>query len=118
VNPLVQQYRIAAEAHGKCTYSSVSSNATNAAFARLQVIFQRLVMEGDDRELLELYDDKDSWVQIWAASHTLEIEEERASAKLQELATTRYGLTRATAQLTLQEWRLGNLRLRNGGLAK
>ena len=83
----LQNYRAAAVEHGERTYNGVRPKKTDAAGRKLEAVFHAMVAAGQAHRLLELYNDQDLWVQVWAASHTLEIAEDQAIAKLTELAT-------------------------------
>ncbi len=109
---LLQKYREAVVEHGECAYNGVRPGIIDAVGRKRDDLLQEMVAAGKDYRLLELYNDEDLWVQLSAATHTLEIAEDQAMAKLTELATTRYGRTRTTAKYTLQEWKAGNLKFR------
>ncbi|MCY2963553.1 MAG: hypothetical protein NT069_07875, partial [Planctomycetota bacterium] len=79
-------------------------------YATLQDTFVTLARNGHLARLFELYDDNDVWVQIWAASHTLEIDEERALEKLKQLENSRVPLIATIAKHTAVEWKSGRLR--------
>jgi len=82
---LINEYRHHAAEHGKNTQDG-NAEATNAPFDCLQAVIVEIVGESKGRELLSLYEDEDPWVQTWAATHTLKIDEKCALAKLEQLA--------------------------------
>jgi hypothetical protein len=56
------------------------------------------------------YDDVDPSVQCWPAAHTLEIDEARAWAKLEQLEKSGNPHVSMDAKYTIQEWKNGELR--------
>jgi|GEM_PF-4166001 len=69
-----------------------------------------LVKAGEGKNLLELYSDPNPWVQSWAASHALEIDENSALRKLAELESADIPLVSTSAKYTIQGWKAGQLR--------
>jgi hypothetical protein len=53
-------------------------------------------------------------VQVWAASHVLEFAPADAEAMLERLARGAPGIARLDAEMTLKEWRAGNLTFPEG----
>jgi hypothetical protein len=105
----LDEYRRHAADHGKFT-SEGDADLTNAAYDNLEAAFLALVRAGQRRELFRLYDDTELWVQAWAATHTLEIDEARALGKLVELENSGIPHVSTDARYTIQEWKNGNLR--------
>ena len=85
-------------------------DASNASYDRLQDAFVSLAREGKRRQLFNLYDDDDPWVQSWAAAHTLEIDEARALTKLEQLVNLGIPLVSSCAKHAIEEWKSGELR--------
>jgi hypothetical protein len=65
-----------------------------------------------DRSLFEFFSDIDPRVQLWAATHTLEIAEPDALAKLTMLVESRKPLVSMTARYTIEAWKRGDLSFR------
>jgi hypothetical protein len=105
------QYRTAAKEHGKCSLSG-ESDLANEAYAKLQEAFHALIAKGEDASICDLYDDPDLWVQLWAATHTLEIAENKAVVKLRHLQAARKPVLSMNAKYTLLEWEKGSLSFR------
>jgi hypothetical protein len=62
------------------------------------------------RKLLDLLDDEARGVRGWAASHALEIEQEKGIPVLEALARTEPTPQGPCAEMTLEVWRKGELR--------
>lgn len=60
--------------------------------------------------LLELLNHDNPYVRLGASTYTLQIDPQRAEKTLEELLGVRRGLLGFEAQMTLQEWRKGNLK--------
>ncbi|ASM70975.1 MULTISPECIES: DUF2019 domain-containing protein [Roseobacteraceae] len=113
MNNLVDSYRANAELHGK--FSLVGdARKTNHAYDELLKILKALISTRTDRLLFSLYEDNDLFVQLWAAAHTLELEERRAIDKLQEIAELELDapLVSMCARYTIKGWNEGELRVR------
>ena len=109
--PELAEYRRAAQDHGKYTMSG-ESDLANKAYAVLRSIFLELVAKGQDATICNLYDDPDPWVQLWAATHTLEIAEKDAVEKLKYLQAARKPILSLDAKYTLLEWQNGKISFR------
>ena len=106
---LLEDYRRHAVAHGVHSFDG-DYVACNAAHDAIQQIFLQLFKAGKAAELFSFYDDPDVWVQCWAAAHTLEVDEPRALAKLEQIERTGEPNVSSDAHYTIEEWKLGNLR--------
>lgn len=106
---LLDEYRRHAVDHGVHTLEG-DADANNESYGRLKCAFVALVNEGKRNELFHFYDDIDPWVQWWAAAHTLEIDEVRASTKLAQLEKSGIPHVSTGAKYTIQEWKNGQLR--------
>lgn len=104
-------YRTAAHDHGRYSLSG-ESDLANKAYAKLQSAFLALVANGQDSTICDLYDDPDPWVQLWAATHTLEIAEDKAVEKIRALQAARKPVLSMNAKYTLLEWEKGKLSFR------
>ncbi|TQF09323.1 DUF2019 domain-containing protein [Myxococcus llanfairpwllgwyngyllgogerychwyrndrobwllllantysiliogogogochensis] len=111
IQELKSMYEEAASLHGR---ASVSGNhrAANAQYKRIATAWRELRGRGDEGRstLTELIRSGNPAVRAWAASHVLEFAPELAEAELERLASGPPGVTRLDAELTLSEWRAGNLR--------
>lgn len=108
---LIDRYIELAKIHGEGTVSGDFKNA-NKAYKKLATLLEQLSAECLDEALFALYQHEDPWVQNWAAVHTLEIDELRASRKLEELVDANLPLLSSGARYTLEGWRAGRLRFR------
>jgi hypothetical protein len=110
VDPLLAEYREQALAHR--ANSTVDAKKANAAYAALQQVLKRMVGDGVDYLLFELYEDPNIGIQAWAAAHTLELDEARAQLKLEEISKAGVPLISSGSRITLEEWKKGNIRFR------
>lgn len=108
---LIQEYRANAIAHGDGTMSG-DRKKTNKAYGQLVKIFHEIITDKADYGLFDLYDDDNLSVQCWAATHTLEIDENRAKAKLNALSEGAFGPISLTAEYVLKGWELNQLKFR------
>jgi hypothetical protein len=106
---MLQEYIRHASVHGNCTIEGDSEGA-NLAYGCLQQTFEQIVRSGEGDLLFGLYEDDDLWVQSWAAAHTLELNETRALAKLEQLVIARIPHVSTSAKYTIQGWKAGELR--------
>ncbi len=106
---LLDEYRRHAADYGAHVIEG-DADASNESYDRVQRAFISLVNEGKGNELFRLYDDSDPSVQCWAAAHTLEIDEARALAKLEQLEKSGIPHISTDAKYTIQEWKNGALR--------
>ena len=108
---LIKRYIETARRHGEGTRTGDYKKA-NRAYDALARLLQEITAASCDEDLFELYDDDEPWVQSWAAAHTLEIDEQRAVKKLQELMASGLAHVSIDEKYILQEWRSGALRFR------
>jgi len=105
----LDQYRRHAFDHGFHT-AECNADAGSESYDHLQEAFATLVRDGRRNELFGLYDDADPSVQCWAAAHTLEVDEARALAKLEQLEKSEVPHVSMDAEYTIKEWKSGELR--------
>ena len=105
---LLDEYRRHAAEHG-VGISEGDADASNASYDRLHDAFISLAREGKRNDLFRLYSDVDPSVQCWAAAHTLEVDETRALAKLEQLENSENPHVSMDAKYTIQEWKNGAL---------
>jgi hypothetical protein len=108
---LITKYEEAAIAHGNGTTSG-DSNKTNKAYNTLNVTLREITSLGEDENLFTLYNNKNPWARLWAATHTLEVDEKRAIKKLQYISDEGIPIASISARYTLQEWEQGDLTFR------
>ncbi|HIW74909.1 MAG TPA: DUF2019 domain-containing protein [Firmicutes bacterium] len=77
----------------------------------IHAVYLKLKAEHRLDELLELLDDKNLYVKLWAAGYLLEAHPARAEKALEELAAARGNMAGFNASMTLKEWRAGRLKL-------
>jgi hypothetical protein len=97
--------------HGRFTREGESEEG-NAVFEQLTKALESLVAAGEDHLLVNLFDDADPWVQLWAATHSPEIAEDQALEKLRSLQAVKIPLTSMSAKYTIQSWSEGLLHFR------
>jgi len=107
----LQAYRDAAAAHGAATKAGDSKNA-NKAYDDLHSALREITSAKADTSLISLFDDQDLGVQLWAAAHSLEVDEAAARQKLQMLSDADIPLVSMSARYTLMEWKSGKLKFR------
>jgi hypothetical protein len=112
IETLLSDYRVSAIAHGSATIEG-NSRKTNRAYDRLHETLNKIANSNEDNALLEFFNDTEVWVQLWAAAHSLEIDADKATAKLQSLADAEIPLISMSARYTIKEWENGNLSFRD-----
>ena len=75
-----------------------------------QKTFRAIVDAREGNALFLLFSDVSPWVQLQAASHCLELDSARASAKLDELERAGIPHVSTDAKYTLEGWNSGELR--------
>lgn len=60
--------------------------------------------------LLDLLNHPDPHVRTWAAAHSLEFAPDRAEATLNEVAQSDVGIVSFDAEITLEQWKKGELK--------
>jgi hypothetical protein len=105
--PLIERYRNAARRHRLAK----TARAANKAAVELAGIYRELREHGSAalEQILPLLQDHDASVRGWAAAHALQFAPQQATAVLEELAAGPFGPLRASASMTLREWRAGRL---------
>lgn len=107
---LIEQYRKAAARHGEASVEGDYKTA-NRQYEIISAIFSEIRERSPDaqRSLLELLDDANPNVRLWAASHALEVAPGEGVRVLRELAALGRP-PRLEAEMTLKEWEEGRLR--------
>ena len=107
---LVRTHAEAAELHGRASIDGDHNSAT-VQYARLIAAWRELRAQGEDGRsvLTGLLHDSNPRVRLWAAPHVLEFAPALAEAELERLAQRPVGVVRLDAEMTLSEWRAGNL---------
>ena len=106
---LLNQYRRHASDHKACTAEG-DADRCNAAYGRLHDVFHALIRERKRNELFNLYEDTDPAVQLWAAVHTLEVDEARALDKLRQIEILGIPHVSTDVRYIIPEWKSGALR--------
>ena len=108
---LVYQYANAAEQHGIATVEGDYKSANRSHNRVLEALHRLDECEPDGRRRLDcLLGHSSSNVRVWAATHLLAVETERAIAALNEVAVQN-GIIGGTARTVLSEWKNGTLRI-------
>jgi hypothetical protein len=105
---IVEEYRQQAVSHGKCTHEGDSIGASSA-HDKLIELATTILNSSDAPSITGLLEDEDVWVQLWAATHLLELDEATATQKLLQLSEAGIPLTSISARYTLESWNDGDL---------
>ena len=110
INVLLNKYIEAAIQHGKATEEGDYKSA-NKAFKVLKKVYDELKANQDFgvQKLSNLLNHEEEYVRLWASSHTLQVDTEKAKKTLIEL-TKKTGFLAFNAKMTLEEWEKGNLK--------
>lgn len=108
---LASLYEDAAAAHGQASESGDFRKA-NSQFRRIDAAWKELRSRGNEGEgaVASLMDSANPHVRGWAASHALESNPQAAEAVLEALSRGPPSIARFNAEMTLKEWRAGNLK--------
>ena len=111
IGDLIANYRRHAAEHGAATEAGdhKEGNAHHDRLIEVVGALRRRGAEGD-HALLDLLSDENPWVRIWAATHSLTIDEAQAHRTLDSLSTEP-GIIGFDAQMVLTEWEKGSLRI-------
>jgi len=112
---LSAMYEEAAALHGQASREG-EYRVANAQYKRITAVWKELQGRGDEGRaaLLQLMSSSNPHVQVWAASHVLEFAPGPAEALLERLAGGPPSVVRLDAEMTLKEWRAGNLKFTDG----
>lgn len=112
---LASAFAKAADLHGQASVEG-THRAANAQYTKLSAVGRELRARGEDGRsaLTALLQDSNPRVRLWAASHALDFAPALAEAELERLAHGPAGVTRLDAEMTLSEWRAGNLKFTEG----
>ena len=110
VDDLVSRYAEAAETHGHASRRGDHETA-NEQYSTLATVYAELRRRGPEaqRALLALLEHPEPAVRGWTAAHALEFSPEDGEPALTELVAEG-GPIGFNAEMTLEEWRQGNLR--------
>lgn len=109
ISKLINRFVTASIGHGEATRDGDYRSANRCFNIKTEVVSKLDELERR-AALLELLDHQSSFVRCAAAARTLKIDEERATATLEELSKEP-GLVGFDAEMILKEWRKGNLEL-------
>ncbi len=98
-------YVSSAKAHGDASVEGDHTRA-NVSYDELIKCFKELRKSGKAAELLGLLNHSDPNVRLWAATHSLELDGQKAVAVLRELATADH-FSSFSAQIILDQWEKG-----------
>jgi len=112
IGELIAKYRRHAVEHGAATEAGDYKKG-NAHHDRLIEVLGDLRQHGAQGEqaLLDLMRDESASARIWAATHSLSVDEAQARRALESLSAEP-GIIGFEAQMVLSEWDKGNLRSR------
>jgi Zn-dependent M16 (insulinase) family peptidase len=111
IDELLKDYITESNKQGEFTIKGDHKNGNKAA-KKIQQILEKLVELHSDSKLLELLNDSNKWTQLWAATHTLEVNEAEALKKLEELKNENIPHISMSAKYTIMGWKEGNLKYR------
>jgi len=108
MNNDLQKFAEACIAKGECEEIGDSKKG-NKQYKTIHTIYLLLKEEGRLDELLELLDHDNPYVRSWAAGYTLQISPKKAKEVLIELSKIKGRPVAFNSEMTLREWRKGNL---------
>jgi len=103
-NELLEDYKQEAIQHGICSEEG-DSRRGNKAYDKLHKILKEIKDQGEESRLIELFNDENRWVQLWAASHCLEFEEKKSLKKLKQIKKEKLPHISSDAEYTIMEWK-------------
>jgi hypothetical protein len=111
IHTLISQYAEAAAAHGQGSWDGNYKKA-NRNYDIVANIRRELMERGEEGRmaLLELLNHPDPHVRTSAAAYALQFAPERAEAVLVEVGQSDVGIVSFTAEMTLEQWRKGELK--------
>ncbi len=107
----LSKYRECAVEHGEQSIAG-NSVAANKAHDQLLAILKSLCEINADGAIMSLLNDETPSVRLWAAAHSLEINEEKALTTLNKLSSAGVPIISMSARYTVQGWQNGELRVR------
>ncbi len=109
IEELIDEYKLNAAKHGD-TIKEGNYKVGNKCYDKLMIALNRIKEYGDEgnEALLSLTDDENDSVRCWSACHSLKYNEEKAVKTLEEIQKQK-GIISLSAEMTLSEWRKGNL---------
>ena len=111
IDQLWAMYEEEAALHGQASREG-EHRVANAQYKRIVAVWKELRSRGEAGRaaLVRLMGSSNPHVRAWAASHVLEFDPRSAEAELERLANGPPSIVRLDAEMTLKEWRAGNLR--------
>ena len=111
IDELRAMYEEAAARHGQASTEG-NHRVANAQYKRIVAAWKALRAKGEEgrTRLVQLMGSSNPHVRVWAASHVLEFDPRSAEAELEQLAKGPPSVVRLDAEMTLREWRAGNLK--------
>lgn len=104
-------YKFASACTLKGEYEEIGDSKNgNKQYKTINSIYLLLKKENRLDELLELLDHENPYVRSWAAGYILQISPLRAEKTLEELANIKSRPVGFNAEMTLREWKKGNLK--------
>ncbi|MCL2360112.1 MAG: DUF2019 domain-containing protein [Candidatus Bathyarchaeota archaeon] len=89
---------------------SGSIKADGIYYKRIRSVYDLLKEDNRLHELLELLEHENPYVRSWAAGYTLQIDPAKSEQTLEEVANIKGRMVAFSAEMTLKEWRKGNLK--------
>lgn len=109
MNNDLQKFAEACTIKGECEEIGDSKRG-NKQYKTIHTVYLLLKAEGRLGELLELLENDNPYVRSWAAGYTLQIAPQKAEKVLVELSKIKGRPVAFNSEMTLQEWRKGNLK--------
>ncbi len=105
---LVDEYRKQAVKYGQYT-AKCDTKKVNSTHDKIMELATEILNSPQPESLRTLLDDNDEWVQLYSATHYLEVNETIASKRLRSLSKSKDPIISITASYTLKEWKNGEL---------
>ncbi|MCL2086967.1 MAG: DUF2019 domain-containing protein [Oscillospiraceae bacterium] len=89
---------------------SGNSEADKLHFDTITSVYHFLKSNNKLNDLVELFEHENPYVRLWAAYYSLQTTPSKAESTLEKLSKEKGFMAGFSAQITLNEWRKGNLK--------
>jgi Domain of unknown function (DUF2019) len=108
---LISEYKKHAQNHGKGTMDG-NPKLTNRSYHKVMETLNKIKKYNDEgyKALSQLLEENNDYIRLFAATHLLNYNKQKAEKTLQEI-TQKPGIVSLDAEVVLQEWKNGNLKI-------